>query len=297
MGYRWFSNRYLPAAQIVEAAGETELACDAWQFAGDVYLLIHAPRACIRSHRKALSIMPENLYSLTEICARHLQGGDWPAAKRLLRRARAAQGDDGSCISSISSLEHDIRERVGQCYKPGDLEWDVAEALAADRAEEALQLLEGKRAIRARQLRIRAYGAAGDTSAIYTEWAGIVRSKGTVSMEEVDWFYQPDRVWNAPKFWEYMLALGDRIEDGWWPLEPQLLKLIPEPRHRGSHGPEEHPTRAAHGRFARRMRLMFQLHLARTRKDIRLAETLCRRYPEWKEPHRLLRRLSRRAPT
>ena len=107
-----------------------------------------------------------------------------------------------------------------------------------------------------------------------------------VELQATDWFYMPRKVFNEPKFWEIMLAIGDRHESlGCLGVPEDLRDLLPHPQ-RPRCGSKGHRARVV-----RRFKLYFKYELARTRRDVDMLEKLASQVPGWRRPERLGARL------
>ena len=286
--YLWLVERFIPCVKVLASSrrwGDRRRAAKGYYLLGDVHDLNDAPRAALRAYRRCLKLDPDDAAAWREIGEMLFAMGDYQKAKNACRRALALAPSD-VLVPRPASLDEQITRRPAPLYKPGDPFWEASELLAKSFPKKALNLLQRKRSIRARQLRARAHGAMGQPHAVMRQWTAIANMDGPVRTESADWFFLPDEIWDAPRFWETMLRLahGNRMRgDSCWNYHGSLWKIFFQRERR--------VLRA--GRFSSQEIVLLHLHyhLARTNKDLATISTLSSLYPRWTEAAQLRRAL------
>ena len=134
-----------------------------------------------------------------------------------------------------------------------------------------------------------AWGAIGNVDAVMHEWSEIVRARGVIELGAGDWFFLPNNVWDAAKFWKMLLRVVPRISN--------LGLFSPTSEIQGPPELLDCPLRAIPWIQIRRHAIEF--HLARTCGDEGVLRRLCKKFPRWRDPDVALRYLQRfnRPPT
>jgi tetratricopeptide (TPR) repeat protein len=253
-------------------------------------MVVEAPRAAARAYRAAVRCDPRDTWSWAELAHMLINMGQYRAALRALRAAsRLGLKSELSCEYLEWGTEA-LRDRDRAWYRRGAMgtlpapSWDACELLARNCPRETLRLLRRKRHPFLRRLRARAYGLLGDSERLIGEWEGMASIKGEVAVELADWFFLPEEVWDAPRFWRALYAVRRRLGYGWSYMHDALDRLVPDA------GSRQHLRRHRH-----RSALWFRYEIARTERDAGKASHLAQRYPEWPEAVELARSLA--APT
>ncbi len=277
--YTWFKTTLLPAIRIVGASARghrrRQLAADGYVELGDIYdVYFNAPGQALRAYRRSLELAPENSCAWREVGCMQRYLGKYRSAKRALRRSLEIDPSDEAVRIDLEYVDRHIREKTPALYSRSDPVHTAAELIAQGRARSALRRLERKLSVPARRCRVRAFEALEDHESALREWAKIGCGRGTVELDQADWFFVSDGVWNAPRFWEAMLEIGARFGRGLYPKDDSFPETKDRERRPGSVEP---PLRV----YRRRWRLSARLHLARTRGDANVLRRLASSYPSW----------------
>jgi hypothetical protein len=284
----------LPALHALERGTPADpgLLGAGYNFVGDLWDFMGAPRAAAEAYRAAIRHDPGSKWAWAELGHMLCNTGDYRAALRALRRAEKLPGECATLEYHVETAVEGLRDGEPPWYRDGAYHdrpapsWDVCELLARNRPRAALALLRGKRHPYLRQLRARTYGALGDATRMIDEWEGLASTTGNVELEHGDWFYFPDRVWHDPRFWRALYALRRRFIHGWSSMHEYTWKIVPEPRR------YRRESKAYVERHRRRTALWLRFHIARTERDAAAAGRLARRYPGWRRAGTLARHLA-----
>ncbi|MEN6308808.1 MAG: tetratricopeptide repeat protein [Anaerohalosphaeraceae bacterium] len=285
--YRWFKEQYLPAIERLERAGMKKdrlLLGWCYYMIGDVHDFNQCPKAAIKAYRKSYEVYP-NGEALREMGNMYERMGYYKKAKSLLKKALQIDAKDELAIMYYN----DIDTSGTSLFSKNDQNWQARELLAQDNPAGALKLLDKKRSVQAMQIKACAYGILNDTEAALEQWRRIAGGKEKIEVAYADWFFMTDAVWNHAKFWEKIAicARQNRFAYGIWYMFDSLYDtgvIFPAKQRRNS--------KADLMRCNECNYLEAQYHIARIRRDVKLAGRLAKQYPKWKEIKALYRKLS-----
>ncbi len=285
--YRWFKEQYLPAIERLERADMKKdrlLLGWCYYMIGDIHDFNECPKAAIKAYRKSYEVYPHG-EALREMGNMHERMGYYKKAKSLLKKALQMNPDD-----EWAKWDYEFLSMSGApLYGKNDRNWQARELLAQDKPAAALKLLDKKRSVQALQIKACAYGMLNDTEATLEQWRRIADGKEKIEVADADWFFMTDAVWNHADFWGIIAACAkqNRFSYGiWWMLDSLYNTVVPFPAHRRRN------SKADLKRCNKRDFLEAQYHIARIRRDVKLAGRLAKQYPKWKEIKALYKKLS-----
>ena len=136
-GYRWFKSTLLPAIKALGDATpspkrDSLLArADYLYLLGDLYFVLHAPRACLMAYLRALQFCGEDVELLGEIADVLYLMGRYRESHTYAERCRHAAMETGVPISAASvSCETEMTPGP-PVYAPGDPFWEACERLVS----------------------------------------------------------------------------------------------------------------------------------------------------------------------
>jgi hypothetical protein len=272
-GYQWFRREFRRAVAALERAPRTRqnraLLIETYTLLGDLYFVINAPCAYVRSYIRAVRLYPRRRSLLRE------------AAEVVSMMEPSRQS--GRCESLIRRVEREISAPasvLGELTRPGrfaytsrDPVWLACERLARCQARGALDLVKKERGMRGRQVRMMAWGAMDKAHVVMQEWSSIARGRGKIDLGTGDWFFLPGTLWESPEFWETLLSVLPRIRD--LCLDSPTSEI---------QGPPELLDRALPIRWTQVHRCAIEFHLARTGNDKVALGRMCQKFPRWSDP-------------
>lgn len=287
-GYRWFKEKYLPAIHRLEKADfkkDRYLLGWCYYMIGDVHDFNRCPKAAIRAYKTSISLDSNNAAALREMGIMYETIGQYKKAASLLKKAIQIDPEDGFAIADLECL----CSEGPPLYDKEDVYWQAREYLAQDNPKSALKLLANKRNIPARHIRACAYAVLNDKDAVIEQWNKISRVKNKIEVTFSDWFYMTDAVWDNSVFWEIVASCAkeDRFAYGVWPISNDVYEYVvrfPKRRKRNSVADLSRCNKCNY--------LLAQYHIARINRDLKLAQQLFHKYPQWMEIEKLYYKLS-----
>lgn len=231
-GFHWLFSELVPSVRSllrstrrssseVPMRRSASLAC---YIVGDVHETNFAPRAAIRWYRRALSVCPDYASAWREIGTCQLEMGQYEQARAsLLTALRLDPSDEWTTreLEDLKGLPPFPR------YEANDACWAAAEALAENRAFEALEWLANAQGSNASQWRICAHAAAGDSAAVLHDLRRL-RNEAVVCLAPEVWFFLPDDLWKQRDLWA-ALSLLNLSEDSAVPSDHHNLPAPTDP--------------------------------------------------------------------
>ena len=267
-GHHWVQTEMLPAARRLEQSGPADrrLASRAFRLLGDLHDLNGAPRAAVRAYQRAVKLAPRKPGPWHAMGCMLDNMGLFGRARHALARAVQLAPKDELMRGDLERVEWAIFNDCPVLFEEGNLIWEASEALAAGRWKKALGALDGKRSIRARQVRARVYAARGDVKRTVEQWRGIADGSGRVQLQHGDWYYAlSGPVAESSELWRLMLwKVRRRLDGGAVLLPPSLDELDVDDD--------------------KRFELYVRYQLAQAEGNVQGLLALAARYPTWREP-------------
>lgn len=206
-GFEWFWSIYMPALERAAKSGSISkgILADNYYVAGDVHEFNESPRTAITYYEKALKFDPDLNAAHREISRMYHRLGCLDAAIRHSDLALAIWPDEKHALADRVDLDEDVKSKdpyFENCDTPSA---HALDALAQNKPQHAINILEGltdKDALRALTW---AYGAKGDVSAYLQTWRFLVLQLEEIWFSYRDWFFMPEDAWYEPEIWSIWL--------------------------------------------------------------------------------------------
>jgi len=294
LGYAWFKTRYRPALLRLEQANykkDRVLLGDSYCLIGEIHFMNGCPKAAAKAYQKCLEYTPNHVYAMKELAERYEEIGSYEKCMSVLIELLHVDPVEFNRYLYRDALDSFV-DNLPPFYENTDIYWQAREKLAQDKPKSVLRLINKKRTTKARQLKACAYAAMGDSQGCLDQWGQIANLKGSIEMTYGDWFYIEDYVWNGSAFWEIMLSCAkqNRFDSG---VMPYFESIWNECRQDPGKIDIFNESKAQRIRRNKRMALLSQYHISRTNRDLKLAEKLLKRHPNWPEFIELKEKLSK----
>jgi len=221
-GCEWFWTVYMPALNRVVAADEVDDETIAGNFyaVGDVHDFNESPRAAIEYYKKALEFDPELNAAHREIANMYHRLGFIDAAIHHSDLALALWPEETSALADRINIDKDKNRLTPNYEDPDRPAARAREALAKRDPKAAINILDGLTDTESVRVLIWAHGANNNEQAYLSTWDIYLRAiKKAPRTDHAspdtevwigwgDFFFMPDRIWDAPEIWKIWMDCG-----------------------------------------------------------------------------------------
>jgi len=195
-GFEWFWSIYMPALERAAKSGSISkgILADNYYVAGDVHEFNESPRTAITYYEKALKFDPDLNAAHREISRMYHRLGCLDAAIRHSDLALAIWPDEKHALADRVDLDEDVKSKdpyFENCDTPSA---HALDALAQNKPQHAINILEGltdKDALRALTW---AYGAKGDNTPTDKNFSALTESEKISQKIQYIYFCQSENL-------------------------------------------------------------------------------------------------------